>query len=81
MYFSTQEINAETDRLYKKLSKVKRAYERCLEIAPMTLEINEPKKQQEAIILAHSYQTPEIIYGYEAGSARISPAIASWSTA
>jgi len=29
----------------------------------MTLEINQLKRQQNALILAHSYQTPDIMYG------------------
>src|SRR5476649_2010907 len=35
----------------------------CREIAPLTLEINRLKREQDAIILAHSYVEPEIIYG------------------
>lgn len=35
----------------------------CMAIAPYTLAINRFKKEQNAVILAHSYTTPDLVYG------------------
>ena len=37
--------------------------EHCRSIAAYTLEINELKKEKDVYLIAHSYQTPDIIYG------------------
>ncbi|WP_438482152.1 quinolinate synthase NadA [Oleiharenicola lentus] len=67
--FTPAELDAETERLFRKLMHVdcepgkQWNYEACRAIAPLTLEINQLKREQNAIILAHSYVEPEIIYG------------------
>ena len=62
-------LTEEAHRLYgllKSVSKDKNAkwtYEDCLAAAPYTLSINRFKKEQNAVILAHSYTTPDLVYG------------------
>ena len=57
------ELATEIKRLHAKLEKVGWTEDDCALIAPVTLEINELKREQNAVILAHSYQTPDIMYG------------------
>ncbi|MHA2357717.1 MAG: quinolinate synthase NadA [Candidatus Heimdallarchaeaceae archaeon] len=53
----------EVDRLYSKLSILGWSKEACEHIAPFTLRINTLKKKKGIKILAHSYQSADIIFG------------------
>ncbi|MBF0503887.1 MAG: quinolinate synthase NadA [Candidatus Omnitrophica bacterium] len=57
-------------QLYNKLKNIKLgasvcqySLRKCEELIPIITEINELKEKNNAVILAHSYITPEIIYG------------------
>lgn len=61
--FTESEILQESERLFQSLKEVGWTLNDCEVIAPVTLEINQLKKEKNAVILAHSYETPDIIFG------------------
>lgn len=66
---STTRIMTAQD-LYEKLKNIKLgasvcqySLKKCEELVPLVNEINALKRQKNAVVLAHSYVSPEIIYG------------------
>ncbi len=69
MPYTQAQISAEAHRLYGLLACVSKSkaakwtLQDCLDAAPYTLAINELKKEKNAVVLAHSYTTPDLVYG------------------
>ena len=58
------DIDGEANRLMERIGqRLRWTYEACKTIAPLTLRINQLKQEEDVIVIAHTYQTPDIVYG------------------
>ena len=56
-------VQGEAERLFERLGRLGWSRGECTLIAPLTLRIRDLASQKRAVILAHSYQTPDIQFG------------------
>jgi quinolinate synthase len=63
MEFTKEALEKETDRLFEGLRHAGWARGEAALHAPLTLEIRERARAKNAVILAHSYMTPDILHG------------------
>jgi quinolinate synthase len=62
--YSDKELDDESQRLFSAIKQPRRwTLDVCQTIAPYTLEINRLKREKDVYLIAHSYQTPDIVYG------------------
>lgn len=62
--YAAAQIDAEAERLAAAIGDPARwGVEMCRMIAPLTLRINQLKRENGVFLMAHSYQTPDIVYG------------------
>ena len=62
--YSDKELDDESQRLFAAIKQPRRwTLDVCHTIAPYTLEINRLKREKDVYLIAHSYQTPDIVYG------------------
>ena len=60
----SDELEIEANRLMERIGqKMRWSLDACRTIAPLTLKINRLKKEKDVILIAHTYQTPDIVYG------------------